>query len=298
MHHGVRTMNITLNDISIISSSDYSILFFRMTFVASIVIISMIAGKILSIYLMRALQDKMDRKQLSMLLKLMRYSFVFLVTVFFILPFMGLELSSLLVAGGVLGLILGIAGQSIVANLISGIFLTLERPIKIGDQVNIDNNAGVIEDITFVSTIIRTFDGLYVRVPNDKVFLNNITNYAANVARRFEYVIGITYDSDADKAIGMIKGIIDDDPIAFKNPTPTVFVDKLDDNGVNIFVRIWAPSTEWYSVKTRLLWIIKKTLEENGIKIALPQRTLWFANSMPANPVESGENDCSIFSHH
>ena len=291
-------MNITLNDISIISSSDYSILFFRMTFVASIVIISMIAGKILSIYLMRALQDKMDRKQLSMLLKIMRYSFVFLVTVFFILPFMGLELSSLLVAGGVLGLILGIAGQSIVANLISGIFLTLERPIKIGDQVNIDNNAGVIEDITFVSTIIRTFDGLYVRVPNDKVFLNNITNYAANVARRFEYVIGITYDSDADKAIGMIKGIIDDDPIAFKNPTPTVFVDKLDDNGVNIFVRIWAPSTEWYSVKTRLLWIIKKTLEENGIKIALPQRTLWFANSMPANPVESGENDCSIFSHH
>lgn len=291
-------MNITLNDISIISSSDYSILFFRMTFVASIVIISMIAGKILSMYLMRALQDKMDRKQLSMLLKLMRYSFVFLVTVFFILPFMGLELSSLLVAGGVLGLILGIAGQSIVANLISGIFLTLERPIKIGDQVNIDNNAGVIEDITFVSTIIRTFDGLYVRVPNDKVFLNNITNYAANVARRFEYVIGITYDSDADKAIGMIKGIIDDDPIAFKNPTPTVFVDKLDDNGVNIFVRIWAPSTEWYSVKTRLLWIIKKTLEENGIKIALPQRTLWFANSMPANPVEIGENDCSIFSHH
>ncbi|OPY18511.1 MAG: Large-conductance mechanosensitive channel MscMJLR [Methanomethylovorans sp. PtaU1.Bin093] len=288
-------MNITLNDALFVSLSDYSILFFRIMFVASVVIISMIAGKILSIYLMRALQDKMDRKQLSMLLKLMRYSFVFFVTVFFILPFMGVELSSLLVAGGVLGIILGIAGQSIVANLISGIFLTLERPIKIGDQVNIDNNAGVIEDITFVSTIIRTFDGLYVRVPNDKVFLNNITNYAANVARRFEYVIGITYDSDADKAIGMIKGIIDDDPIAFKNPAPTVFVDKLDDNGVNIFVRIWAPSTEWYSVKTRLLWIIKKTLEENGIKIALPQRTLWFANSMPANLIESGENDLPIF---
>ena len=291
-------MNITLNDAVLVSLSDYSILFFRITFVASVVIISMIAGKILSIYLMRALQDKMDRKQLSMLLKLMRYSFVFFVTVFFILPFMGVELSSLLVAGGVLGIILGIAGQSIVANLISGIFLTLERPIKIGDQVNIDNNAGVVEDITFVSTIIRTFDGLYVRVPNDKVFLNNITNYAANVARRFEYVIGITYDSDADKAIGIIKSIIDDDPIAFKNPIPTVFVDKLDDNGVNIFVRIWAPSTEWYSVKTRLLWIIKKTLEENGIKIALPQRTLWFANSIPAKEIENPENDCSIFSHY
>lgn len=291
-------MNITLHDAVSVSLSDYSILFLRITFVAAIVIISMITGKILSIYLMRGLQDKMDRKQLSMLLKLMRYSFIFFATVFFILPFLGVELSSLLVAGGLLGIILGIAGQSIVANLISGIFLTLERPIKIGDQVNIDNNAGVVEDITFVSTIIRTFDGLYVRVPNDKVFLNNITNFAANVARRFEYSIRITYESDADEAIGIIKGIIDDDPIAFKNPTPTVFVDKLEDNGVNIFVRIWAPSTEWYSVKTRLLWIIKKSLEENGIRIALPQRTLWFANRIPANEIESSENDCSIFSHY
>lgn len=290
-------MNTTLNDTSIISLSDYSILFFRIMFIAAVIVISMIAGKILSIYLMRGLQDKMDRKQLSMLLKLMRYSFIFVATVFFILPFMGVKLSSMLVAGGVLGIILGIAGQSIVANLISGIFLTLERPIKIGDQVNIDNNAGVIEDITFVSTIIRTFDGLYVRLPNEKVFINNITNYAANVARRFEYVIGITYDSDAEKAIGIIKAIIDEDPIAFKNPTPTVFVDKLDDNAVNIFVRIWAPSTEWYSVKTRLLWVIKKTLEENGIKIALPHRTVWFANSIPVNTLESGEKGCSIFPH-
>ncbi|MBC7086233.1 MAG: mechanosensitive ion channel family protein [Methanomethylovorans sp.] len=288
-------MTITLDDISMISLSSYSVLFFRIVFIASVVTISMIAGKILSIYFMRALQDKMDKKQLSMLLKLMRYSFIFLVTVFFILPFLGVELSSLLVAGGVLGIILGIAGQSIVANLISGICLTVERPIKIGDQVNIDNNAGVIEDITFVSTIIRTFDGLYVRLPNEKVFLNNITNYAANVARRFEYVIGITYDSDANKAIAIIKNIIDEDPIAFKNPAPTVFVDKLDDNAVNIFVRIWAPSTEWYSVKTRLLWVIKQTLEENGIKIALPQRTVWFANNIPTAEEKNKENICSVF---
>lgn len=286
-------MNSTLNDTSMIPLSDYSILFFRITLITSVIIISMILGKILSMYLMKALQDKLDRKQLSMLLKLMRYSFVFVAIVFFIIPVMGVELSSMLLAGGVLGIILGIAGQSIVANLISGIFLTLERPIKIGDQVNIDGNAGIIEDITFVSTIIRTFDGLYVRLPNEKVFINNITNYAVNVARRFEYVIGITYDSDAEKAISIIKAIIDDDPIAFKNPSPTVFVDKLDDNAVNIFIRIWAPSSEWYSVKTRILWVIKTTLEENGIKIALPQRTLWFANSMPVNNIENSEKGWS-----
>ena len=289
-------MNDIFNNMSIGSLSDYSILLFRMMFVASMFIVSIIAGKILSVYLMRTLQDKMDKKQLSMMLILMRYSLILTAIVLFIFPVLKVELSSLLVAGGVVGIIIGFASQSIVANLISGIFLMLEHPIKIGDQVNIDSHSGVIEDISFVSTIIRTFDGLYVRLPNEKVFTNNITNYVANVARRFEYVIGITYDSDADKAIAIIKNIIDDDPIAFKNPTPTVFVDKLDENSVNIFVRIWSPATEWYSVKTRMLWVIKKTLEENGITIALPQRTIWFGNNMQVAAAESG-NDGNFSPH-
>lgn len=241
-------------------------------------ILSVLIGKILALYLKRSLKEKVAKNHLDIILKATYYSIVVITVVFVILPLLGVAPSSLLVAGSILGLVIGFASQSIVGNLISGLFLIFERPIKLGNQVNIDGNVGIVEDISLISTIIRTFDGLYVRIPNEKVFTTTITNYVANVARRFEYVVGIRYSDDADQAIAIIKDLIEENPLALKNPAPTVFVDNLGDNSVNISVKIWAPATDWYSLKTELLWKIKKTLEDNGIEIAFPQRVVWFQN--------------------
>jgi len=101
--------------------------------------------------------------------------------------------------------------------------------------------------------------------------------------RRFEYIVGIRYSDDADKAISIIKEIVDVQPFALKNPPPGIFVDNLGDNAVNIIARIWAPVSEWYELKMTLLWKIKTVLEKNGIEIAFPQRTLWFANELKSN---------------
>ncbi len=242
-------------------------------FAASLII------KIITLNLRRHLKDKVEKSRLTLIIKIVKYAII-IIAVVSALPLLGLNLSGLMVAGGITGLVIGFASQKIVSNLISGLFLMIERPIKIGQQVNVDGVAGFVEDIHIFSTIIRTYDGLYVRVPNEKVFTSNIINYVANVVRRFEYVVGIRYSDDADRAIEIIKKIIDDHPLALKNPLPQVFVDNLGDNAVNIIVRIWAPATEWYSVKMELLWKIKKTLEENGIEIAFPQRTVWFASEL------------------
>jgi small-conductance mechanosensitive channel len=77
--------------------------------------------------------------------------------------------------------------------------------------------------------------------------------------------------------------------LVLKNPAPDAFVDNLGDNSVNILVRIWAPSTEWFGVKTELLWKIKKTLEEKGIEIAFPQRVVWFANELKEYKIKSAD---------
>jgi small-conductance mechanosensitive channel len=241
-----------------------------------------IIAKLITTNLRRALIDKMKRDQLELMLKVIYFGII-IVAFIAVLPALGLDLSGLLVAGGITGIVLGFASQSVVANLVSGIFLISEKPIKIGDQVNIDGVAGFVEDVNILSTIIRTYDGLYVRIPNEKVFTSNITNYVAHVARRFEYVVGIRYSDDAEKAIEIIKRIIEEHPFALKNPEPVVFVDNLGDSSVNIVVRIWAPSTEWYNVKMELLWKIKTELEKNGIEIPFPQRVVWFANELRAN---------------
>lgn len=247
-------------------------------------IIAVLVARVVVIYLRRSLKDRMSRDLMEIVIKVTYYTII-VIAVLFSLKNLQIELSGLLVAGGIIGIVIGFATQSIVGNLVSGLFLMVERPIKIGDQVEIDGTSGFVEDIHTVSTIIRTYGGLYVRIPNEKVFTNKITNYVANTARRFEYVVGIRYSDDADEAIEIINDLIEEHPLALKDPSPQVFVDNLGDNAVNIIVRIWAPPTEWFDLKMEMLWKIKKGLEENGIEIAFPQRTVWFANELQKQEV-------------
>lgn len=241
--------------------------------------VTVVLAKLITMTLKRALIDKIKRNLLDMILKIIYYTIIIVVFIGST-PLLGINLSGLLLAGGITGIIIGFALQNVVANLVSGIFLAIERPVRIGDGISLGSVTGVVEDVNIFSTIIRTYDGLFVRVPNSAVFTSNITNYTAHVARRFEYVIGISYGDDAKKAIEVIKKVIEEHPLALKRPEPQVFVDNLGESSVNIIIRVWAPSQEWYTVKMDLLWEIKRKLEENGISIPFPQRVVWFANNL------------------
>ena len=250
---------------------------------------AVILAKGLTIYLRRTLKEKVSQDKLQIISKAISYG-IMAVALIASFPILGINPSGLLVAGGIVGIIIGFASQSIVGNLISGLFLMLERPIKIGNSVRIGEYSGMVEDIRIISTSLRTWDGLYIRIPNEKVFTTSITNYVAHVARRFKYVVGIRYSDDADKAISIIKNLIEDHPIALKKPSPQIFVDNLGDNAVNIVVRMWAPAQEWYELKMEMLWKIKKALENEGIEIAFPQRTVWFANELSERELRDTQN--------
>ena len=129
-----------------------------------------------------------------------------------------------------------------------------------------------------MSTRVRTFDGLYIRIPNETIFTSNITNYSVNIVRRFELVFGIGYEDDVKNALGIIKKQIEDAPFALVNPAPDVFVEQLADSTVNIKARVWAPQSEWFNVKTELIWKIKEALEADGISLPAPQREVSFKN--------------------
>ena len=267
-----------------------SVTVFDLMVVAIILIIAIVIAKALSLYLRRFLREKVSKGHLEVLVKVTSYS-IFIIALIIILPLLGVKLSGLLVAGGIAGLAIGFASQSVIGNLISGLFLIVEQPFAIGNVINIDGTVGIVEDIRIISTTLRTFDGPLMRLPNQKIFTANITNYAVNVARRFEYVIGIRYSDNADKAIEIIKNLIQEHPLVLINPAPMVFVDNLGDNSVNIIARIWAPATEWFGVKTELLWKIKKALEQEGIEIPFPQRVVWFANELSAREMRGSESE-------
>ena len=245
----------------------------------AIIIVSVIIAKIVSIKLKRQISDKVpagDRENIGKIVSVLIVILGFIIA----LPHLNVNLSGIFVAGGVFAIIIGIAGQSFFSNVISGMILFFERPIKIGDNVGIGDTMGTVEDIQILSTVIKTYDGVYTRIPNQTMFVSDIKNYVAHVARRFEYIVGIRYEDDAEVAIRIIKEVIWKHPFALKRPEPSVFVDQLGDNSVNICVRIWAPSSVWWDVRTELLWKIKVALEAEGIQIPFPQRTVWFPDGV------------------
>lgn len=282
---GLLIMDLNLLDSSLPTSNSAVTLGSVLKFIL-ILSFSTLLARVLKIYLRRYLKDKVSKDVGETILKILYYGTLTIIFIFN-LPLIGIDPSALLVAGGVTGIILGFASQSIIGNLISGFFLMVERPIKIGDQVQINDVLGYVTDIRIISTLIRTYDGLLVRIPNQQVFTTNITNIVGHPVRRFEYTVRIRYSDDANAAIWIIKDLIDKEPFALLNPAPSVFVNDLGDSWVNISVRIWAPVSEWFGIKTRLLWNIKQALEENDIEIPLPQRIVRIQADAKKVPIQS-----------
>jgi len=262
----------------------------ELLYIVLVVLLAAVVAKAVTLYLRKTLTDKIKLSQLDILLKGVNYV-ILIITALIVVPFFNISLSGLLVAGGFASIVIGIASQSVLGNLISGVFLILERPISIGDNINIGNVSGNVTDINIFSTIVKTYDGVYVRIPNENVFTSEITNYVAHEARRFEYVIGIPYDDDANEAIRIIREVVWSHPFALKDPSPSIYVDELADSSVNIKVRIWAPATEWWDVRTDLLWKIKTELSKNGIEMPFPQQVVWFQNELEGRLTVRSDDD-------
>ncbi|MET1128364.1 MAG: mechanosensitive ion channel family protein [Thermoproteota archaeon] len=199
-------------------------------------------------------------------------------------PF-GITLTGLLVAGGFAGVVIGFASQQTVSNFISGIFLLVEQPLRVGDPVTVAGVSGVVYDISILSTKIRTWEGPIVRIPNSTVFNEIITNYVRTRARRVEYSIGIHYDSSIEKAVEALKKMMEEHPFCLANPAPEVFVDNYADSSIVLKVRCWAPPQVWFATKVELQTKTKKVLEEAGVKIPYPQLDLHIVSAQTDLPV-------------
>jgi small-conductance mechanosensitive channel len=193
----------------------------------------------------------------------------------------GIDLSGVFLAGGIAGIVIGFATQSLFSNLISGIFLHIDKPMKIGDPVLITGKlpdvAGIVVEITTLSSRFRMFDGTYVRLPNSDVFLSEIRNYSGAAARRVEVSVGVAYKEDVAKVVGIIKKNLKQTPLVLIEPEPDIYVDSLGDSAVNINVWCWVPFSVWFDMKKQITQQIKRELDANGIEIPFPQRVVYLS---------------------
>lgn len=253
--------------------------------IASIMIgvIIMIAGviiaKIISVLFKKYFAANLPKNVSVNLHKIIYYGII-IVTLLAVITSQGIDLSGLMVAGGIFGIVIGFAAQSVVSNLFSGIFLMFDRPAKTGDLIEIpqSNTYGRLMDITIFSTRIKLFDGSIMRVPNEKIFTSEIRNVSGSEVRRLEVTLGIAYREDIDHAISIIKKTASRLPYVLREPQPEVWTEQLADSSVNLKVLTWIPRDEWDSVGPILLKEIKKDIDDSGIEIPFPQRVIYYAN--------------------
>lgn len=247
---------------------------FNLILSALIIFITYIFIKILNLNIKRILKNKLEKQELILIEKIVKYG-IFGVVIISILPLLGFNISGLLVAGGILSVALGFSSQKIISNLFSGILLILEKPIKIGDEVEIEGISGFVEDISIISTVIKTYEGPYVRIPNEKVFTSNIKNIVKNSVRRIDYIIGISYREDTDRVTNIIESLLEKNLLVLKEPKPEVFISSLGGNAIEITIIFWAPTKTWFEAKKKILLEIKRELESKGIEIPYPQRIVY-----------------------
>jgi len=194
----------------------------------------------------------------------------------------GIDLSGIMVAGGIFAVVIGFATQSVVSNLISGVFLIFEKPAKHGDTIELPDMgiSGTLLDIGTFSSKIRKFDGTGIRIPNEKFFTSNIRSLTISTVRRADAMVGISYKDDIENAISVIKNeILVTMPFILHVPEPEFRVEELGDSSVNIQVLVWHPRDDWSQAQPILLTTIKRALDKEGIEIPFPQRVIWDAKN-------------------
>lgn len=184
---------------------------------------------------------------------------------------LGVNTNSVIAVLGAAGLAIGLALQGSLQNFAAGFMLLIFRPFKAGDFVEAAGVAGSIEKIGIFSTTMHTGDNKEVIIPNGAIYSSNIINYSKRPTRRVDMIFSIGYGDDIRVARDVIASIIKEDARILAEPEPLIAVGELGANSVNLFVRPWVKTEDYWDVKYSVTEKVKVAFDANGITIPFPQ---------------------------
>lgn len=230
---------------------------------------------------------KMDQTLSSFLGVFFKYA-ILAVSFIAVLGQFGIQTASFLAVLGAAGLAIGLALQGTLSNVAAGAMLLILRPFKVGDYIEFGSTGGVVSSLGLFGTELNTVDNRYVFAPNSKVWGNEITNYTRNKQRRQDISVGISYGSNIDKAIKVVNAVLKKEKrlVETTGKEPIIVVDAMADSSVNLKVRIWTQTPDFFLVQWDLKKAIKEALDSNGIDIPFPTRTLEISNPEALAPKE------------
>lgn len=185
---------------------------------------------------------------------------------------LGIQTTSFIAVIGAAGLAIGLALQGSLSNFAAGFLMIIFRPFKVGDFIEGAGVSGTVEKIQIFTTQLKTPDNKTIIIPNAKLSGDNIVNFSVKGTRRVDFVFGIGYDDDIDKARKIITDVIENDARVLKDPPPIIAVMELADSSVNFVVRPWVKVPDYWDLWFDVTETVKKRFDAEGISIPFPQR--------------------------
>ena len=201
------------------------------------------------------------------------------VTLIAVLGRFGVQTTSLIAVLGAAGLAVGLALQGTLSNVAAGAMLLFLRPFRVGDYISAADTGGTVREIGLFTTVLLDADLIYISVPNSKIFSSTIINYSREPTRRINFTVGVDYSDDIEKAQAILLDLLTSDPRILHEPAPATPVGSLGASSVDIIVRCWTATSDYWTVLYDLQKTVKLALDKAGITIPYPQRVVQFRDA-------------------
>ncbi len=216
--------------------------------------------------------ERFDATLVPVLAQVARYVILGFTLVLVLAQF-GVQTASLIAVIGAAGLAIGLALQGTLQNVAAGMMLLILRPFQVGDWIEAAGKSGAAEEIGLFMTKLKDFEGMYVAVPNSKIWADTIVNYSRNPHRRLVLNAGISYDDDIDRAREVLREMVEADKRILRRPdAPGVLVTGYGDSAVNLQIRAWTRNADYWPVRFDMTRAIKYALDAARISIPYPHR--------------------------
>ncbi len=250
-----------------------------------VVILGLVIAKLASSGLSSIAGKKIDSHR-AMVLKRGSYYLILILFVVTALHQLGFNLSVLLGAAGIFSVAIGFASQTSASNLISGLFLVAERPFTVGDVIRVGSTTGEVLSIDPLSVKLRTFDNLFVRIPNESLIKSEVTTLSRFPIRRADLLMGVAYKEDLKKVRAILEEIADKNPLCLEEPKPRYIFQGFGNSSLDIQFSVWAKRENFLDLKNSIYEEIKTAFDEQDIEIPFPHLSLYTGSVTEPFPIQ------------
>lgn len=200
-----------------------------------------------------------------------------LIVLFIIINILELKgmFKTMLGAAGVLGIVLGIASQTSIGNIVSGLFLISEKPFELGDLLRVGDKVGYVYSIDLLSIKLKTLDNLLIRIPNQTIISTEVTNLTRFPIRRMDIELSVAYKENLKRVNEVLKEVAKNIPLCLDEPEPLVMSKSFGSSGIDILFGVWFEKSNYGKVRDALFQGITETFAKEGIEIPYPHVSLY-----------------------